>query len=96
MFPERAGQAVGGPERARAPPVDLRAAQGDARAALEGLREHAEGETADLAAALRAAARREEMLRGTVSAQLQVRTIDHSEATDWDTSATWVRFAYKD
>ena len=45
----------------------------DARAALDNLREQAEGETAELAAALRAAARREEMLRGTVSAQLQVR-----------------------
>ena len=55
-----------GPIAAAAP-----SCRSDARSALDSLREQSDGTVSELQVALRAAARREELLRGTVSSQLQ-------------------------
>ena len=60
------------PASIRTRPITAAPSRGsDARSALDSLREQSDGTVSELQVALRAAARREELLRGTVSSQLQ-------------------------
>ena len=60
------------PASIRTRPITAAPSRGsDARSALDSLREQSDGMVSELQVALRAASRREELLRGTVSSQLQ-------------------------